>query len=77
MRAHAALWYRAAMIAGLIGLTVVAWWGIGGRTGAIVWLVGFLLFWAATRFLNRMFGGFLLGDERKPEDDEWAANDED
>ncbi len=77
MREHAALWYRAGMIAGLIGLTVVAWWGIGGQTGAIVWLVGFLLFWAGTRFLNRVFGGFFLGDERQPEGDQREANGED
>ena len=75
MPLHPALWYRAAMTVGLIGLTLFAWLVVGGQLGAIIWLVGFLTFWAATRFANRIFGGFLLGDDRAPEFGHWPHED--
>jgi hypothetical protein len=60
--------YRAGFLASIALLTLFAWAFVGGRAGAMLWIGGFLALWAATRFVNERFAGFLLGDQSLPEE---------
>lgn len=59
--------YRVALLLGVIAIAATGW-SIGGITGAFIWIAGFLVVWGATRFIDQMFGGFLLGDTLDDED---------
>lgn len=60
--------YRAGFLTATALLTLLAWGLVGGRAGAMLWIGGFLALWAATRFVNSQFAGFLLGDDSLPEE---------
>ncbi len=70
MASRLAFWYGIAFLAASIVLAGVGWL-IGGTAGVFVWIGGFLIFWAATRAANRLFGGFLLGDDRGERSAAW------
>jgi hypothetical protein len=59
--------YRLLFLAAVLALTYCSWFIVGGTAGAVVFVVGFLLMWAATRVANHAFAGFLLGDDLAPE----------
>ena len=69
MRTGMANWYRVLMLLGVVAVAA-AGWSIGGITGAFVWIAGVLVIWAGTRFADRIFGGFLLGNV-SDDDEDW------
>jgi hypothetical protein len=70
MKLSPTVWYRAGFFVAVIALAVTGWI-VGGTVGPLLVVFGFIALWTATRFVNRIFGSFLLGDENQDEVGDW------